>query len=47
MLGKDILVIIPKAQAIEEEINKLNFIKIKYLYFSKDNPQNDREYLQI
>ena len=44
MLGKDSLVIIPKAQAIEEEIEKLDFIKIKNIHFSKDTSRQFTEW---
>lgn len=34
--GNDLLDMIPKSQAIKEKIDKLNFMKIKIVYVSKD-----------
>lgn len=44
MLGKDSLVIMPKAQAIEEGIEKLDFLKIKNICFSKDTNRQFTEW---
>ena len=34
--GNDLLHMIPKSQAIKEKIDKLDFMKIKNVYVSKD-----------